>query len=38
MGPPEVCIDDNPRRIGGKIEMVNGVLRCDVVCCAMVCE
>ena len=30
MGPPEVCIDVNPRRIGGKIEMVDGVLWSDV--------
>lgn len=33
-----MLLDDNPRRIGGKIEMVDGVLWSDVVCCAVLCE
>ena len=32
-----MLLDDNPRRIGGKIEMVNGVVWSDVVMCAVVC-
>lgn len=38
MAPPEMCVVDNPRRIGGKSEMMDGVLCCDVLCCAVVCE